>query len=131
MEPLVVDIESQPVVEIDRGSRARVIAAQSNGTTCMAVVERWLDPGVGTSLHSHPEGTEEVVWVKGGRAHFRVGDEEATVEVDNTVVIPAGTLHAFTSAGDETLHLMCRYSSARPLVLDANGVPGAPEIPGT
>ena len=129
--PIVVELADLPIVEVAPGSRARIIAAESNGTTCMAVVERWLDPGVGTPVHRHPEGTEEVVWVKAGTARFEVGDDEATVEPEHTVVIPALSPHSFASVGDEPLHLMCRYSAARPLVLDDDGRPGEPEIPGT
>ena len=130
-DPRIVELADLPIVEVAPGSRARIVAAESNGTTCMAVVERWLDPGVGTPVHRHPERTEEVVWVRAGQARFRVGDEEATVEPEHTVVIPPLQPHAVTSVGDEPLHLMCRYSAARPLVLDADGRPGEPEIPGT
>ena len=108
-----------------------MLAAASTGTTCMAVAERWLEPGAEVSLHRHPEGVEEAVWVRSGEAEFRVGDEVAVVGADCTVVIPPLAWHGFRALGGAELALFTRWSAAVPTTLDEDGGEGEPEVPGT
>ena len=127
----VIENEEQPVLEAGPGSRSRVLAARSNGTTCMAVVERWLEPGAEVPLHRHPEETEEVIWVISGRGEFEVDGERVVVGADTTVVIPPTSFHAFRTVGEETLYLYSRYSAAVPVMLTDDGAEGESEVPGT
>jgi len=125
----LIENEQQPIVEGSPGSRGRVLAGASNGATCMAVVERWLDPGTEVAAHRHPEGIEEVIWVRGGRGEFRVEDERAEVGPDHTLVIPPRARHSFRSVGDEPLWLFSRYSAATPTLLADDGSEVGSEIP--
>jgi quercetin dioxygenase-like cupin family protein len=118
----VIDHEAEAIIEGGPGNRSRVLAAASHGATCMSVVERWLDPGKAIALHRHPDGIEEVIWVRGGRAEFTVDGESAIVGPDQTVVIAPGSTHAIQAVGDETLWMFCRYSSATPTVVSDGGV---------
>ncbi len=124
----VIDHAAAAIVESAPGNRSRVIADASQGSTCMSVVERWLDPGNAIALHRHPEEIEEVIWVRGGRAEFTVNGDRAVVGPDQTVVIAPGSIHAIQAVGDETLWMFCRYSSATPTALTDAGVP-TPEPP--
>ena len=127
----MVDNDRQPILESGPGSRSRVLAAASNGATCMAVVERWLDPGASVAPHRHPTGIEEVIWIRSGRAEFTVDGERVEVGPDHTVVIPPLSRHEFRSVGEEPLSLFSRYSSATPTVLADDGTEAGSEIPGT
>jgi quercetin dioxygenase-like cupin family protein len=127
----VVDNEQQPVVELARGSRSRVLAGASTGASCMAVVERWLDPGAQVPVHRHPPGVEEVIWIRDGQGEFEVDGERALIGPDHTLVIAPLSRHGFRVVGDETLSLLCRYSAPVPAILEEDGRVGASEIPDT
>lgn len=127
----VIQNDDQPVLESGRGTRSRVIAAAHNSATRMSVVERWLDPGAEMRLHRHPEGIEEVIWVRSGDGEFRVGDEIAVVGADHTIVIPPLAWHSFRVVGDAELYVLSRYSAAVPVTLTEEGGKGEPEVPGT
>jgi mannose-6-phosphate isomerase-like protein (cupin superfamily) len=126
----LVENDAQLLLEAAPGSRSRVLAGACNGARHMAVVERWLDPGVEVADHRHPEGVEEVIWVRGGRGEFRVDGERAEIGPEQTLVIAPLSLHGFRSIGDEPLSLLCRYSSARAPLLAADGGDAGPELPG-
>ena len=126
----LIDNDREPILETGPGSRTRVLAGASNGATCMAVVERWLDPGAEVAQHRHPAGIEEVIWVRSGRAEFSVDGEQAEVGPDNTVVIAPLSRHGFRSVGEEPLSLFSRYSAATPTVIADDGTEGGSEIPG-
>src|SRR4051794_38691260 len=96
----VIENEDQPILENGSGDRSRVLASAAYGTTCMAVVERWLDPGAEVPEHRHPEGVEEVVWIRAGRGSFTVDGEEAEIGPDHTLVIAPLARHSFRSIGD-------------------------------
>jgi quercetin dioxygenase-like cupin family protein len=126
----IVENAEQPVLASGPGARSRVLAAASTGAEHMSVVERWLAPGAEVPLHQHPEGVEEVIWVRRGTAEFRLGDETAVVGPDTTVIVPPGLRHGFAAVGDEELHLFARWSAAAPLAAWEDGreeveVPGA------
>lgn len=126
----IIDNEAEPVLESGPGSRSRVLAGAANGTTCMAVVERWLDPGAEVSEHRHPEGIEEVIWIRAGRGEFSVEGEQAELGPDTTLVIPPLARHSFRSTGEEPLSLFTRYSAAVPTMLADDGSDAGPEVPG-
>ena len=68
-------------------------------------VEVWVDPGGGVTPHVHPT-MEERFDVLGGRPSFLAGRKWATTSPGDTVVVPAGTRHAFRNDGDEVAHFV-------------------------
>jgi quercetin dioxygenase-like cupin family protein len=73
-------------------------------------VETWLDPGGGVTPHVHP-AMEERFEVFEGRPSFLSGRAWTTAAPDETVVVPAGTRHAYRNRSDEVAHMVCH---ARP-----------------
>ena len=73
-------------------------------------VEIWVDPGGGVTPHVHP-GMEERFEVRSGEPSFLSGHRWRTAAAGDTVVVPAGTRHAYRNPGDETAHMICH---ARP-----------------
>jgi quercetin dioxygenase-like cupin family protein len=73
-------------------------------------VEMWVDPGGGVTAHIHP-GMEERFTVVGGAPEFLAGRQWRSAHPGETVVVPAGTRHAFRNRGTEVAHVQCE---ARP-----------------
>jgi quercetin dioxygenase-like cupin family protein len=126
----VIDNADEPILESGPGCRSRLLAGALHGTGFMSVVERWISPGAEVPTHRHPEGVEEVIWVRGGNGEFWVDDEQATLAEDTTIIVPPLRRHGFRAVGDETLWLFSRYSAATPMTLGDDGSEGAPEVPG-
>jgi quercetin dioxygenase-like cupin family protein len=63
-------------------------------------------------LHQHT--VEEIMLVLEGTVWVQVGDERATVGPHHTVVIPAGTPHAWGNAGAETAKLLWAFGGPDP-----------------
>ena len=64
-------------------------------------------PGV----HVHPK-QEEKFEVLQGTMKFRYGMKKIVAEAGETVVVPAGVIHDFRNAGDETAHVRVTISPA-------------------
>jgi quercetin dioxygenase-like cupin family protein len=73
-------------------------------------VEIWLDPGGGVTPHIQP-GMEERFEVLEGRPSFLAGRSWSTAAPGETVMVPAGTRHAYRNRGEGTAHMVCH---ARP-----------------
>ena len=73
-------------------------------------VEMWVDPGGGVTPHIHPS-MEERFTVLAGRAEFLGGSKWVPAGPGETVVVPAGTRHAFRNRGGDVAHVACE---ARP-----------------
>jgi quercetin dioxygenase-like cupin family protein len=73
-------------------------------------VEIWLDPGGGVTPHMHP-AMEEQFEVLSGTPSFLAGREWRTAAAGETVVVPAGTRHAYRNRSGESVHMVCH---ARP-----------------
>ena len=73
-------------------------------------VEIWLDPGGGVTPHIHP-GMEERFEVLKGTPSFLAGRSWSMAEPGETVVVPAGTRHAYRNRSETTAHMVCH---ARP-----------------
>jgi quercetin dioxygenase-like cupin family protein len=102
---------SRPVVE-DPVLRQRLSfsrTADEDGAEVLRV-EIWLDPGGGVPPHIHP-AMEEQFHVLAGHPSFLAGRKWRTAAPGETVVVPAGTRHAYRNRGDEAAHVVCE---ARP-----------------
>lgn len=73
-------------------------------------VEMWVDPGGGVTPHVHP-AMEERFTVVEGTAQFLAGRRWQSAGAGETVVVPAGTRHAFRNRSDAVARVKCE---ARP-----------------
>jgi quercetin dioxygenase-like cupin family protein len=85
---------------------------EADGTEAVHV-EMWVDPGGGVPAHVHP-AMEERFTVLDGRAEFLSGKRWISAAPGETVVVPAGTRHAYRNRGTEVAHVLCVASPADP-----------------
>jgi quercetin dioxygenase-like cupin family protein len=69
-------------------------------------VEMWIEPGGGVPPHVHPAMTERFS-VLDGRAEFLAGRSWTGAGPGETVVVPAGTRHAYRNRGVVVAHVRC------------------------
>jgi quercetin dioxygenase-like cupin family protein len=87
------------------------------------VIEFWCEPGCGAPLHHHFE-VEEPIAVVEGLADFEVDGERRRVEAGDTILLPAGSRHAFRNARETLLRIFAVFSVAAPPV-EYDEEPGA------
>jgi quercetin dioxygenase-like cupin family protein len=78
------------------------------------LVEMWVEPGGGVPPHVHPS-MEERFEVISGELSFLSGRKWQTAAAGETVVVPAGTRHAYRNSGEEPAHGICRASPPQSL----------------
>jgi quercetin dioxygenase-like cupin family protein len=69
-------------------------------------VHTWVDPGGGVTPHVHP-AIEERFEVLAGRPSFLAGRKWQAASPGETVVVPAGTRHAYRNRTGEQVHMVC------------------------
>jgi mannose-6-phosphate isomerase-like protein (cupin superfamily) len=69
-------------------------------------VETWIDPGGGVTPHIHP-AMEERFEVLSGTVSFLSGRKWVSAGPGETVVVPAGTRHAYRNKSGAEAHLVC------------------------
>jgi quercetin dioxygenase-like cupin family protein len=72
-------------------------------------IDIWVDPGGGVTPHIHP-AMEERFEVVAGHPSFLAGRKWRTASPGETVVVPAGTRHAYRNKSDEVAHVVCQAS---------------------
>jgi quercetin dioxygenase-like cupin family protein len=78
------------------------------------LVDMWVEPGGGVPPHVHPS-MEERFEVISGELSFLAGRKWQTAGAGETVVVPAGTRHAYRNSGAEPAHGVCHASPAQSL----------------
>ncbi|MGN6188342.1 MAG: cupin domain-containing protein [Conexibacter sp.] len=68
--------------------------------------EMWVDPGGGVPPHVHPHMEERFTVVE-GRMQFLAGRRWADADAVATVLVPAGTRHAYRNRGDVVAYTRC------------------------
>jgi len=68
--------------------------------------EMWVDPGGGVPPHVHPRMEERFTVVE-GRMEFLAGRRWSGADAGETVVVPAGTRHAYRNPGSVVAHVRC------------------------
>lgn len=68
--------------------------------------EMWVDPSGGVPPHVHPRMEERFTVVE-GRAEFLAGRTWTGAGAGETVVVPAGTRHAYRNRGSVVAHVRC------------------------
>jgi mannose-6-phosphate isomerase-like protein (cupin superfamily) len=69
-------------------------------------VEAWIDPGGGVTPHRHPR-MEERFEVLAGELTFTLGRRKMRARPGESVVVPAGTRHAYRNRGAVEAHMIC------------------------
>jgi quercetin dioxygenase-like cupin family protein len=69
--------------------------------------------GARVAEHLHAE-SHEILFVLRGRGRLTLNGVDRTVEAPMAIFIPAGTPHAFTNDGDDTLYAVQVYDPAGP-----------------
>ncbi len=88
------------------GHRLRFQDATDERGDPAVLCEMWLDPGGGVPPHVHPRMEERFTVVE-GRAEFLLGRRWVGRDAGETVVIPAGTRHAYRNRGGAVAHVRC------------------------
>ena len=68
-------------------------------------VEAWVDPGGGVTPHRHPR-FEERFRVLAGEVTFTLGRRKVLARAGESVVVPAGTRHAYRNRGAVEAHMV-------------------------
>lgn len=100
------DVVEDPVFR----TRYRFTRSTDPGGGEVQHVEIWVDPGGGVPAHLHPS-MEERFTVVAGRAELLEGRRWRTAGPGETVVVPAGTRHAFRNRAEAVAHMR---AEARP-----------------
>jgi len=78
------------------------------------LVEMWVEPGGGVPPHVHP-AMEERFEVISGELSLLSRRKWQTAQPGETVVVPAGTRHAYRNDGTEVAHGVCRATPPQTL----------------
>jgi quercetin dioxygenase-like cupin family protein len=100
------DLVEDPVFR----ARYRFERATEDGGAEVQHVEMWVDPGGGVTPHIHPAMSESFTVLE-GVCEFLAGRRWRAAQAGDTVVVPAGTRHAFRNRGNEVAHVRAQ---ARP-----------------
>ena len=73
------------------------IATASRGAREISVIRQRQQPGGGNPPHSHDR--EEVMLVTEGTVDVRIGADMVTLQANDTLVVPAETVHQVANAG--------------------------------
>jgi mannose-6-phosphate isomerase-like protein (cupin superfamily) len=89
------------------GSEIReLMHPQVHGNRQQSLAEATVPAGTRTLLHRH-RLSEELYHVTVGAGLMRLGDEEFTIAVGDTVLIPPGTPHRVSAIGQQALTILC------------------------
>ena len=106
----VNDHRSLPAHQLP-GLEHRTLAGSRDGLQRFEVWRQKIDAGASTPVHRHD--CEEVIVILSGRATCRYGDgSEATLESDQTLILPPNVVHQICNTGDEDLHILATLSMA-------------------
>src|SRR6059036_266392 len=89
----VINHQTIPEVLMRPGIRGQFLAHKNLGAAGVSLLVNTVEPGAAAPLHKHT--VEETMLVLAGTVWVRVGEEYATVGPNYTVIIPAGTPHAW------------------------------------
>jgi quercetin dioxygenase-like cupin family protein len=91
--------------ELDWGGIGWFSRPPSTGARQLTVMEVTIEPGFGHDFHKHPD-QEEVIYVRSGRIEQWLEREKSELGPGDAVFIPADTVHASFTVGDETAELL-------------------------
>lgn len=95
---VVVRSQELDALETPNGNILTALATPSRGATEVRLVRQRQEPGGFNPPHSHDR--EEVMLQLEGRVSVSCEGQEVILESGDALIIPAGTLHRVTNAGD-------------------------------
>lgn len=110
---MIIRHDEQVMAQWRPGVRTRLQAGEALGSTLLCVGEQWFEPGTSAPLHRHP-GVEEIVTVLSGQAEFQVGEKTCVLGPSTSIVLAPGSVHGFSNASTEILHVIGIYSAGAP-----------------
>jgi quercetin dioxygenase-like cupin family protein len=119
----VIDHRTLPDILMRPGIRGQFLAHKDLGAQGVSLLANTVEPGAAAPLHLHT--VEETMLVLAGTVWVQVGDERYTLGPQHTVIIPAGTPHAWGNAGTEVARLLWAFAGPDPFH-DAVYLEGAP-----
>jgi mannose-6-phosphate isomerase-like protein (cupin superfamily) len=99
-----------PFDELAQTRHAHEFVGADHGDVPFSIILVHAPPGEGPRLHRHPYA--EVFIVESGRATFRLGDDEMTVQAGHVVVGPPDVPHGFTNSGTGELRLVAIHGAS-------------------
>ena len=118
-------IERGQELQMRPGIRGQFVANKDLGAKEVGLLVNTVEPGVTVPLHTHT--VEEVIAVLRGRMWVQIGEERQTVGPQQTVIVPAGTPHAWGTHEDEGVEIVFAWGGADPFA-DAVYLEGEPPI---
>ena len=116
-------IERAQELEMRPGIRGQFAANKDLGASEVGLLINTVEPGVSVPLHKHT--VEEVFVVLRGKMWVRIGDDRHTVGPQHTVIVPAGTPHAWGTFDDEGVEIVFAFGGPDPFA-DAVYLEGEP-----
>src|SRR5262245_45198799 len=103
-----MNVSADPQIVHDPVFRHRLRFTRTTDEQGAAAVlcEMWVEPGGGVPPHVHPRMEERFTVVE-GRMEFLAGRRWASAGAGETVVVPAGTRHAYRNGGDVEAYTRC------------------------
>ena len=101
-----------PEAEMRPGIRGKFLANRELGASSVALLLNTAEAGAEVPLHMHT--VEESVMMFEGRIWVQIGDERYEVGVDDSVVIPPKTPHAWGNAGPGAARMLWVWGGADP-----------------
>jgi mannose-6-phosphate isomerase-like protein (cupin superfamily) len=103
-----MSVSADPAIVHDPvfGHRLRFEDATDEHGRPAVLCEMWVDPGGGVPPHVHPRMEERFTVVE-GRAEFLAARSWRGADAGETVVVPAGTRHAYRNRGSVVAHVRC------------------------
>src|SRR5262249_61097882 len=108
----VIDHQTLPEVLMRPGIRGQFLSHKNLGAAGVSLLVNTVEPGAAAPLHKHT--VEETMLVLEGTVWVRVGEEYATVGPHHTVIIPAGTPHAWGNNGPDVAKLLWAFGGPDP-----------------
>lgn len=108
----VINHQQIPEIEMRPGIRGQFLASTEYGARGVCLLVNTVDPGAAAPLHKHT--VEETMLVLEGTVWVRVADEHYSVDPQHTVIIPAGTPHAWGNAGPGVAKLLWAFGGPDP-----------------
>ena len=119
----VINHQELPNIPMRPGIQGKFLAHKDLGSEGVSLLSNTVEPGVEVPLHLH--SVEETMLVLEGEVWVRLGEERVDVGVNHTVIIPAGTPHAWGNAGVQAAKLLWAFAGPDPFS-DATYLEGEP-----
>ncbi len=108
----IIDHAKLPEIEMRQGVRGKFLSHQELGAAGCSLLVNTVEPGAAVPLHKHT--VEETMLVLEGTVWVQLDTERTTVCANHTVIIPAGTPHAWDNDGHEPAKLLWAFAGPNP-----------------